>query len=75
MKRALVGCTLFELAVIETQPDIIAPTIFIKSNLRVTSFLLPISLNMPKIEQKDAAPTDERIVFIIVKAGLFVSLS
>ena len=40
-----------------------------KSNFRVTSFLLPISLNMPIIERQEAAPTADMIVFIIVRPG------
>ena len=59
----------------DTHPDMIAPTIFMRSNLRVASFLLPMSLNIPMIERQEAAPTADMIVFMMVRAGWLVSLS
>ena len=71
---ALAGVMLLHDAVTATNPDRIAPTSAIKSNFRVMFCLDPkVSLSIPIPERHEAAPTEARIVFMIVSAGKFPS--
>ena len=78
MINALEKWILLQEAVPATHPDMIAPTIETRSNLRVIFCCWPIESNLSMLSPviAVAAPTAERIVFMIVRETMLpLSLS